>query len=555
MLRRAARHAQHGRWLLAPAGEILSTSRRYAGDTLILETEHVTPTGTVTVVDFMRVRADHPRLVRIVRGTRGTVAMHVQLIVRFDYGAVVPWVSRSDEGWRAVAGPDCLTVQTPVELRGQDFTTVADFEVREGESVPLVMTWHASHDEAPPPLDAETALAHTYEWWRAWSSRCTYDGAHRDPVMRSLITLKALTYAPTGGIVAAPTTSLPEKIGGVRNWDYRICWLRDATFSLFAFMRSGYIDEARAWRLWLVRAVAGTPSQVNIMYGLAGERRLTEIELPWLPGYMDSKPVRIGNAAYTQFQLDVFGEVAAALHLARANGIEPNGDAWKVELALAEFLETAWKEPDEGIWEVRGPRRHFTHSKVMAWLAFDRLIASAEAFDLEAPLERWHAIRAQIHDDVCRNGYDAGRGTFVQYYGSKAVDASLVMIPLAGFLPADDPRVLGTIAAIQRELVVDGLVMRYRTDPDVEGLPHGEGVFIACTLWLANALALLDRCDEAQALFDRVLGLCNDVGLLAEEYDPKSRRLLGNFPQALSHVAMVACLCRLQGAPAPVARP
>jgi GH15 family glucan-1,4-alpha-glucosidase len=515
---------------------------------------HVTASGAVTVVDFMPLHSGAPRLVRIVRGTRGAVAMHVQLVVRFDYGAVVPWVSRTTGTWRAVAGPDCLQLETGIALRGEDLTTVADFEVREGESVAFVMSWHASYDAAPAPVDAEAALAQTHEWWSAWSARCTYDGPHREAVLRSLITLKALTYAPTGGIVAAATTSLPELIGGVRNWDYRLCWLRDATFALFAFMRNGYIDEAREWRLWLVRAVAGTPSQVNIMYGIAGERRLTEIELPWLPGYEGSTPVRIGNAACTQFQLDVFGEVAAALHLARTSGIEPDGDAWQVELALAGFLETAWKDPDEGIWEVRGPRRHFTHSKVMAWLAFDRLIASAEQFGLAAPLERWRAIREEIHEEVCRNGYDAERGTFVQYYGSKAVDASLVMIPLAGFLPANDPRVLGTIAAIERELMVDGLVTRYRSDPKVEGLPPGEGVFLACTLWLANALTMLDRSDDAGALFERVLGLCNDVGLLSEEYDPKLKRLIGNFPQALSHVGIVACLCKLQGAPAPVAR-
>jgi GH15 family glucan-1,4-alpha-glucosidase len=546
---------EHGRWLLAPVGDTVSTRRRYRGDTLILETEHVTATGAVTVVDYMPIREDQPRLVRIVRGTRGTVAMHMQLVVRFDYGAIVPWVSQTADGWRAVGGPDCLQLHTTVPLRGEDLTTVADFEVREGESIVFVMSWHASHDAPLEPVDAEASLAQTHEWWTAWSARCTYTGPHREAVLRSLITLKALTYAPTGGIVAAATTSLPEFIGGVRNWDYRICWLRDATFTLFALMRNGYIEEARAWRLWLVRAVAGTPSQANIMYGVAGERRLTEIELPWLPGYEGSRPVRIGNAAAMQFQLDVFGEVSAALHLARTNGIEGDGDAWNVELALASFLESAWKEPDEGIWEVRGPRRHFTHSKVMAWLAFDRLIASAEQFGLEAPLERWRGIRAQIHEDVCRNGYDSERGTFVQYYGSKAVDASLVMIPLVGFLPPDDPRVLGTIAAVERELMVDGFLMRYRTDPKVDGLPPGEGVFLACTLWLSNALTMLDRGDDARVLFERVLGLCNDVGLLSEEYDPGLKRLLGNFPQALSHVGIVACLCSLQGAPAPVARP
>ncbi len=546
---------EHGRWLLAPAGVITGNARRYRPGTLIIETDYSTPTGAVTVIDYMPIRAGAPRLVRIVRGTRGEVAMHTQLIVRFDYGAIVPWVSQTALGWRAVGGPDSLIVHTPVPLRGEGLTTVSDFTVREGESVAFVMSWHPSHERAPEAVDPEGALAHTQEFWTEWSSRCTYQGAHREAVLRSLITLKALTYAPTGGIVAAATTSLPEQVGGVRNWDYRICWLRDATFALFAMMRSGYVEEAREWRRWLVRAVAGTPSQVNIMYGLAGERRLPELELPWLPGYEGSRPVRVGNAAATQFQLDVFGEVAAALHLARAAGIEADSDAWNVELALAEFLENAWKEPDEGIWEVRGPRRHFTHSKVMAWLAFDRLIASAEQFGLDAPLERWRAVRAQIHDDVCKKGYDVERGSFVQYYGSKALDASLVMIPLVGFLPAQDPRVRGTIDAIERELMCDGFVMRYRTDPKVEGLPPGEGVFLPCTLWLANALTMLDRCEDARALFARVLALCNDVGLLSEEYDPVLKRLTGNFPQALSHVGLVACLCRLQGGPAALSKP
>jgi GH15 family glucan-1,4-alpha-glucosidase len=545
---------EHGRWLLAPAEPVHATRRRYVPGTLILETEHVTASGAVVVIDYMPLRADRPRLVRIVRGTRGTVAMHTQLVVRFDYGSIVPWVSQTGGAWHAVAGPESLALHTSVPLRGEGLTRVGDFTARVGESVAFVMTWHPSHEAPGGTIDPEAALAHTHAWWSEWSSRCTYSGPHREAALRSLITLKALTYAPTGGIVAAPTTSLPEQIGGVRNWDYRICWLRDATFALFALMRSGYVDEAREWRQWLVRAVAGMPSQANIMYGVAGERRLPELELPWLPGYEGSRPVRIGNAAATQFQLDVFGEVAAALHLARTSGLEPDGDAWNIELAFAAFLEDAWKEPDEGIWEVRGPRRHFTHSKVMAWLAFDRLIASAVEFRLEAPLERWRRIRDAIHEDVCRNGYDAERATFVQYYGSTAVDASLVMIPLAGFLPPDDPRVIGTIAAVERDLMVDGLLMRYRADPAVDGLPQGEGVFLACTLWLANALTMLDRCDEARALFDRVLALRNDVGLLSEEYDPRAKRLIGNFPQALSHVGLVACLCRLQGAPAAVPR-
>ncbi|MDB5876326.1 MAG: glucoamylase [Ramlibacter sp.] len=538
---------EHGRWLLAPAGEITAVKRRYRPDTLVLETEYETPGGAVTVVDCMAPRMEAPRLIRMVIGRRGQVAMRMQLVVRFDYGAVVPWVSRSTSGLKAVAGPDTLVLDTPVALHGEGLTTISDFTVSAGDSIPLVMTWYPSHEPEPARIDAAAYVTETEKWWHEWASRCSYGGAWRDAVVRSLITLKALTYAPTGGIVAAPTTSLPEYIGGVRNWDYRICWLRDATFTLYTFMRGGYIEEARAWRQWLIRAVAGTPSQVNIMYGLAGERRLPELELDWLPGYEDSRPVRIGNAAYSQFQLDVFGEVAAALHLAREAGLEANAISWNVEREMARFLESAWQQPDEGIWEVRGPRRHFTHSKVMAWLAMDRMIMSAEKFGLEGPVDQWRRVRAAIHEDVCRNGYDAERGTFVQYYGSKVVDASLVMIPLVGFLPPGDPRVLGTIAAVERELMVGGLVLRYPTTPEVDGLPPGEGVFLACTLWLANALIMIGRIDDARVLFERVLALCNDVGLLSEEYEPRLGRLVGNFPQALSHVGLVNTAFRLDG--------
>jgi GH15 family glucan-1,4-alpha-glucosidase len=483
----------------------------------------------------------------MVFGRSGHVTLRMQFIVRFDYGSVVPWVSKTAGGVRAIAGPDTIVLHTPVPLRGEDLTTVAEFTIAEGESVPFVLTWYPSHEPEPATIDPAATLEETDQWWQEWTSRCSYTGPWRETVVRSLITLKALTYAPTGGIVAAPTTSLPEQLGGVRNWDYRICWLRDATFTLYSLMRSGFIEEARAWRLWLIRAVAGTPSQVNIMYGLAGERRLTELELDWLPGYESSRPVRTGNAAHSQFQLDVFGEVAGAMHVARVAGLEADADGWNVEREMLRFLESAWKEPDEGIWEVRGPRRHFTHSKVMAWLAFDRMIASAEQFGLPGPVDQWKQARATIHEDVCRNGFDAERGTFVQYYGSKAVDASLLMIPIVGFLPITDARVRGTIETIERELMAGGFVLRYPTTQEVDGLPPGEGVFLACTLWLANALQLLDRLDDAQVLFERVLRLCNDVGLLSEEYDVAAQRLVGNFPQALSHVSLIMTAFRLAG--------
>ncbi len=538
---------EHGRWRIAPVDEPTRITRRYRGDTLILETDFETATGRVTLVDCMPLRSDACRLVRLVIGRSGTVKMHAQLIVRFDYGSIVPWVWRADHRTHAVAGADALVLDTPVELRGENLTTVADFTVREGETVPFVATWYASPGPAPAPIDAVAWVKEAEQWWRDWAGRCTYNGPWRDAVMRSLITLKALTFAPTGGIVAAPTTSLPEQLGGVRNWDYRYCWLRDATFTLYALMHGRYVEEARAWRQWLVRAVAGTPSQVNILYGIGGERRLPEIELDWLPGYEGARPVRTGNAAHSQRQLDVFGEVAATMHLARATGLGADKITWNVQTEMIGFLCKAWKEPDEGIWEVRGPPRHFVHSKVMAWLAMDRSIRSAEQFGLEAPLDEWKRVRTAIHEDVCRRGYDAARGTFVQYYGSSALDASLVMIPLAGFLPPDDPRVLGTIAAVERELMVDGFVLRYPTRPHVDGLPPGEGVFLACTLWLANALALMGRLDDAHKLFERVLALSNDVGLLSEEYDTHTRRLVGNFPQALTHVSLINTAFRLAG--------
>jgi GH15 family glucan-1,4-alpha-glucosidase len=530
---------EHGRWLLAPASDSPKITRRYRDRTLILETTFETPEGAVTLVDCMPPRVDEPELIRVVVGRRGQVRMQMELIMRFDYGSIVPWVRRTPRGLRAVGGPDAIVVDTPVEMRGQDLKTYADFTVAEGEQVPFVLRWYASHESEPQPIDPLARLAETEKWWQDWSTRCCSAEAWREPVLRSLITLKALTYAPTGGIVAAPTTSLPEQIGGVRNWDYRFCWVRDASFTLFSLLRAGFHDEAKAWRDWLLRAVAGKPSQLNIMYGIAGERRLTEIELKWLPGYENSRPVRIGNAAHDQFQLDVFGELMAALHLDRKIEETRDEDAWHVQQAMAEFLEKAWKEPDEGIWEVRGPRRHFTHSKVMAWVAFDRLIRSAERFHLEGPLDRWRAHREAIHAEVCSHGFDASRNTFVQYYGAKDLDASLLMIPMVGFLPPSDPRVAGTVAAIERELTVDGFVRRYPTESHIDGLPPGEGAFLVCTFWLADNYALLGRYDQARAVFERLLSLRNDVGLLAEEYDVKRQRLVGNFPQAFSHIGLI----------------
>ena len=529
----------HGRWLLTASGEITTIRRRYRGDTLVLETQYVTETGTAMVLDFMPPRDREINVVRIVVGVKGTVRMRMEMTIRFDYGSIVPWVSHERRLLKAVAGPDSVYLQTEVELRGEGFTTVADFTVSEGQDIPFTLTWRASHDSAPRPVITERALSETEQWWKKWSSRCTYQGPWRDAVVRSLITLKALTYAPTGGIVAAPTTSLPEQLGGVRNWDYRFCWIRDATFTLYALLSAGYKSEAKAWREWLLRAVAGKPSDLQIMYGIGGERRLPEIELGWLPGYEQSAPVHIGNAASQQFQLDVYGEIMDTLHQARELGLAPDEDSWRVQHALMEFLESAWDRPDEGIWEVRGPRRHFTHSKVMAWVGVDRAVKAIERCGVEGPLERWRALRATIHDQVCRQGYDSNRGTFVQYYGSSALDGSLLMIPLVGFLPASDPRVRGTLQAIERDLKVEGLVMRYRPAVEVDGLPEGEGVFLPCSFWLVDNLLLAGRQDEARELYTRLVGLGNDVGLLSEEYDLKRKRLVGNFPQAFSHVSLI----------------
>jgi GH15 family glucan-1,4-alpha-glucosidase len=541
----------HGRWLLAPEGEVRRVRRRYRDDTLVLETEHETDTGAVTVVDCMPIRRRVPDVVRLVVGTRGQVRMRMQLVIRFDYGTVVPWVRHAEEGIRALAGPDTLLLRTDVDVQGRDLTTVAEFRVAEGQRLPFVLTWHPTFEPPPAPIDAETAIAETTRWWAEWSARCTYEGPWREAVVRSLITLKALTYMPTGAIVAAATTSLPGQPGGVRNWDYRYCWLRDATFTLYALMMGGYTDEARAWREWLVRAVAGDPAQIQIMYGIVGERRLTELELPWLPGYEGATPVRIGNAAHTQLQLDVFGEVMDALHVARRSGLEPDENAWRVERQLLHHLASIWREPDEGIWEMRGPRRHFTHSKVMAWIAMDRAVKAVERYGLSGPVEEWRRLRAAIHDEVCTRGFDRDRNTFVQYYGSQDLDASLLMLPLVGFLPPTDPRVRGTVEAIQRHLTTDGFVARYPTRPEVDGLPPGEVAFLPCSFWLADNLTLLGRHDEARQLFERLLGLRNDVGLLSEGYDPGTKRLMGNFPQAFSHVALINTACNLGRGPGP----
>jgi GH15 family glucan-1,4-alpha-glucosidase len=465
----------------------------------------------------------------------------MELVIRFDYGSIVPWVRNLDGVLWAVAGPDSLYLHTPVETHGEHLTTVAEFVVSPGDRVPFVLTWNPSHLPIMDPAQAERALVETEAWWKDWSGRCTYTGPYREQVLRSLITLKALTYAPTGGIVAAPTTSLPEALGGVRNWDYRYCWLRDATFTLYSLMAAGYQDEARAWRDWLLRAAAGDPAQLQIMYGPAGERRLTELVLDWLPGYEGSAPVRIGNAAVRQLQLDVYGEVMDTLHQARRIGIEDDEFSWALQRNLLEYLETGWNQPDEGIWEVRGPRRHFTHSKVMAWVAVDRAVKDIEAYGLQGDVERWKRLRETIHEEVCKKGYDAQRRSFVQYYGGQELDASLLMIPLVGFLPPTDERVRATVGAIERELCYDGFVLRYQTNASrqVDGLPPGEGVFLACTFWLADNYWLLGRHDEARRLFERLLAVCNDVGLLSEQYDPHTRRFLGNFPQAFSHVSLI----------------
>ncbi|MFF5337513.1 glycoside hydrolase family 15 protein [Streptomyces sp. NPDC013181] len=534
---------ENGHWRIAPKGADVCTRRAYAGESLVLETYWETRTGTVKVIDFMPQRDREPDVMRIVEGVSGTVDMSSVIRLRFDFGSIVPWMRRTDGHRVAVAGPDSawLRSEPPVKTWGQQFSTCSSFSVSAGEKVAFVLTWHPSHSPRPPRVDPYEALENTLADWARWSSRCAYDGPYRDAVVRSLITLKALTFGPTGGIVAAPTTSLPEEIGGVRNWDYRFCWLRDSTLTLGALVSAGYLEEAAAWRDWLLRAVAGDPADLQIMYGLAGERRLPESELPWLRGYENSAPVRIGNAAVRQRQLDVYGEVIDSLRLARDAGLDDKPHAWSLQLSLLGFLESTWREPDEGLWEIRGQRRHFVHSKVMAWVAADRAVRTLEEDPtLAGDADRWRAMRDAVHREVCEKGYDPVRNTFTQSYGSRELDAATLLIVRTGFLPPDDPRVIGTVDAVREELDSGGLVRRYSTDGRcVDGLPGGEGAFLACSFWLADALRLTGRTEEATELFERLLALRNDVGLLAEEYDTVAGRQLGNFPQAFSHIGLV----------------
>uniref|UniRef100_A0AAU2VZ15 Trehalase n=1 Tax=Streptomyces sp. NBC_00008 TaxID=2903610 RepID=A0AAU2VZ15_9ACTN len=545
----------NGHWRIAPQGADTCTRRAYAGDSLVLETFWETRTGTVKVIDFMPQRDAAPDVMRIIEGVSGTVDMTSVLRLRFDFGSVVPWVRRSQGHRVAVAGPDSawLRSEPPVKTWGQQFSTCSSFTVSAGEKVAFVLTWHPSHSPRPDLVDPFEALENTLADWAEWSARCKYEGPYREAVIRSLITLKALTFGPTGGIVAAPTTSLPEEIGGVRNWDYRFCWLRDSTLTLGALISAGYLEEAGAWRDWLLRAVAGDPADLQIMYGLAGERRLPESELPWLRGYENSAPVRIGNAAVRQRQLDVYGEVIDSLRLARDAGLGDKPHAWNLQLSLLGFLESTWREPDEGLWEIRGQRRHFVHSKVMAWVAADRAVRSLEEDpSLTGDADRWRAMRDAVHREVCEKGYDPVRNTFTQSYGSRDLDAATLLIARTGFLPPDDPRLIGTVDAVRAELGSDGLVRRYSTDgPSIDGLPGGEGAFLACSFWLADALRMTGRTEEATELFERLLALRNDVGLLAEEYDTAGQRQLGNFPQAFSHVGLVGTAVALAQALAP----
>jgi GH15 family glucan-1,4-alpha-glucosidase len=543
----------NGHWSIRPRDTAARITRRYRGDTLVLETDFETSHGRARLVDFMVPEARTPRIVRIVEGLSGSVPMELELVVRFDYGSRVPWVRRMDHHIEFIAGPDALRLHFPVDVQPKGLTHGGQFDALEGQALGFVLSWHPSFERTPRRTDPAEALAQTEEWWNEWSSRCTYSGPWRDAVLRSLIVLKALTYSPTGGIVAAPTTSLPEQLGGARNWDYRYCWLRDATFSLYALMMNGYTSEARAWRDWLLRAIAGQPELMQIMYGPAGETRLPETELPWLKGFAGSKPVRVGNAAAGQLQLDVYGEIMDTMYLAERAGVPANPTSWGLQKHLMRFLTGNWQEPDQGIWEVRGPRRHFTHSKVMAWVAVDRAIRSIERLGVEGPIEEWKQLRQQIHREVSERGYNSKRGTFTWYYGSDQLDAALLMIPLVGFLPASDPRVLRTVEAISSELATHGFVRRYESEgsSSVDGLVAGEGTFLPCTFWLADNYALQGRAGEARELFERLLALRNELGLLSEEYDPEKKILLGNFPQAFTHVSLVNTALNLTSAAGP----
>ena len=544
---------QNGRWLIAPADEIKKTTRRYQGDSLVLETRFETAGGTVALIDFMPPRGEASDIVRLVRGVSGRVRMRMEMVIRFGFGTDIPWVKKNDDGTGllAICGQDMAVLRTPVETRGEHMTTVADFEVGEGETVPFVLTYGPSHLAVPDAIDPEEALKDTVDYWQEWSSRCTYEGDARDLVMRSLITLKALTFAPTGGIVAAPTTSLPEKLGGARNWDYRYCWLRDATFTLLVLMNSGYTEEAAAWHSWLLRAVAGAPAHMQIMYGIMGQRRLLEWEADWLPGYEGARPVRVGNAAHAQLQLDVYGELMDAFHQARVAKLELDETTWDVECKVLEHLEEIWSLPDSGIWERRDGDKHYVLSKVMTWVAFDRAIKSAEQFGLDGPLDRWKQLRDRIHRDVCEKGFDREQNTFVGFYGSKLLDASILLLPGVGFLPGDDPRVRGTLAAMEKHMMRDGFVLRHDPREVSEEKQPIEGAFLACSLWLADAYVLAGEIEKAQALFDRVVAIANDLGLLAEEYDSVAGRQTGNFPQALTHIALVYTAHNLSDAKKP----
>jgi GH15 family glucan-1,4-alpha-glucosidase len=547
---------KHGRWLVAPADEVIKTSRRYRGDTLILETRFETAQGVIDLIDFMPPRGNASDIVRLVRGVSGRVKLRMELVIRFGFGTDIPWVKKTEDGdLLAICGPDMTVLRTPIETRGENLTTVADFEVGEGETVPFVLTYGPSHLPVPELIDPARALQDTEAFWTEWSGRCTYKGGSRDLVMRSLITLKALTYLPTGGIVAAPTTSLPEKLGGARNWDYRFCWLRDATFTLLALMNSGYTDEACRWHNWLLRAVAGAPAHMQIMYGIMGQRRLLEWEADWLPGYEGALPVRVGNAAHAQLQLDVYGELIDAFHQSRMAKLELDKGSWDLECIVLDHLAEIWNQPDHGIWERRGDGQHYVSSKVMTWVAFDRGIKSAEKFGFKAPLDRWRTLRDTIHRDVCEKGFNREQNAFVQSYGSQVLDASILMLPSVGFLPPRDPRVLGTLAAIEKYMLQDGFVLRHDPREATEEKPPIEGAFLACSLWLADAYVLAGEIPKAQALFDRVVGVANDLGLLAEEFDSGAGRQTGNFPQALTHIALINTAHNLSDARKPVGKP